>query len=248
MKRNRLVLITFLLLIILGLIIWSITVYIPPIKGRVVDAETGKPMKGVNVRVGWVTGYADPGGGSFKTFKVYATKTNENGEFILPRIIKFRIPVIEHYQGVNMLIYEHGHAALYKDTVGGIYTLEGADKENTEMNRYATNYFRFKLRAITKEDEYENNFARLWNANVGTDYNFVINETKVFLKKYPNNIRYDSHLRDIAAAYEELGDYQSAKNIYKEIIDRGMSTYDIAEAKKSLRLLEQKITKERESK
>jgi len=43
-------------LIILGLIVWQSFMYVSPIKGRVVDGETGRPMKGVNVRAGWVTG------------------------------------------------------------------------------------------------------------------------------------------------------------------------------------------------
>ena len=117
MKKGKLIFIILLLLII-GLIAWSSITYVSSIKGSVVDAETGKPMKGVNVRAGWVTGYADPGGGSFRTFKVYATKTDEKGEFILPKVIKLRVPVIEHYQGVNVLIYEHGYSALYKETTG----------------------------------------------------------------------------------------------------------------------------------
>ena len=59
-------------------------VYIPSVKGRVIDVETERPMKGVNIRAGWVTGYADPGGGTERIFKVYTPKTDGDGEFVLP--------------------------------------------------------------------------------------------------------------------------------------------------------------------
>ncbi len=64
-KSEKLILIISIL-IFLGILAWSIIVYVPPVKGRVVDAETQKPLKGVNVRAGWVTGYAGPAGGSYK--------------------------------------------------------------------------------------------------------------------------------------------------------------------------------------
>jgi len=64
-KKKKMIIVIIILFILGGLaaLAWESIIYVSPIKGRVVDAETGKPMKGVNVRAGWVTGYAEPGGG-----------------------------------------------------------------------------------------------------------------------------------------------------------------------------------------
>ena len=238
-------------MLIIGLIAWSSIIYVAPIKGRLVDAEAGKPMKGVNVRAGWVTGYADPGGGSFRTFKVYATKTNENGEFVLPRTIKLKIPIIERYQGVNMLIYEHGYADLYRDTVGNVYMLGSGDKENIDENKHATNFFKFKIKALSTEQKYIKNLEELsLNFNdrtVGKDIPFMIMEYQIILQKFP-------FTKDAYIYHESLGwlyenyekNYAAAIHEYKQSILKNKNSSFAPELQTKINKLQNILERERE--
>lgn len=237
MKKNRLILVIFLLLI-LGLIVWSITVYVPPIKGRVVDAETGKPMKGVNVRAGWVTGYADPGGGSFRTFKVYAAKTDENGEFILPRTIKLKIPIIERYQGVNMLIYEHGYSALYKETTGNTSYLSTGQY----IQKIYDHFIHIKLPRLKSDKEYFRNLEKvyLWMSVVGEDLQFLIGERRSFSKIFPQSPLLDENQLTLAGYYVRIKDYPSAIKEYEKLIKECPNSKFVPLVKKDIEELQKK--------
>lgn len=236
--KKRLILIIPLLLLFLGLFAWSITIYVPHIKGRVVDAEAGKPMKGVNVRAGWVTGYADPGGGSFRTFKVYATKTDEKGEFVLPRTIKFKIPVIEHYQGVNMLIYEHGYSALYKETTGNTSYLAIGHY----IQKIFGDFIDVKLPRLKSDKEYLKNLEEiyLWMLVVGEDLQFLINERRLFSKEFPQSPFLDENQLILAGYYVRLKDYTSAIKEYEKLIKEYPNSKFVPLVKKDIAELRKK--------
>lgn len=218
MKKNKLILVILLLLFSAAIAYESI-IYVSPIKGRVVDAETGKPMKGVNVRAGWVTGYADPGGGSFRTFKVYATKTDENGKFVLSWTIKLKIPVIERYTGINVLIYEHGYSALYKDTTGNTSYLATGQY----IQKIYGHVIDVRLPRLKSDVEYLKNIEglNLWLSirTLGEDIPFIIKEYETFLQKFPfvkDAYIYHQSLGYLYETYEK--NYEAAINEYKQSI------------------------------
>ncbi|MBI4686040.1 MAG: hypothetical protein HY755_12725 [Nitrospirae bacterium] len=237
MKRNKIIIIIILLLV-LGLIAWGSIINIPKIKGRVVDAETGKPMKGVNVRAGWVTGYADPGGGSFRTFKVHATKTDENGEFILPKTIKIKIPVIEHYQGVNLLIYEHGYSAIYRETTGNASYLATGHY----IRKIYGHFIDVKLPKLKSDKEYFKNMEEiyLWMLTVGENLQFLIDERRSFSNKYPESPLLDENQLILAEYYVRLKDYTSALKEYEKLIKEYPKSKFIPLVKKDIEDLKQK--------
>jgi hypothetical protein len=220
MKKNKLILI-ILLLLVLVLIVWSITIYVPPIKGRVVDAETGKPMKGVNVRAGWVTGYAEPGGGVFRTIKIYVAKTDEKGEFVLPRTIKLKIPVIEIFQGIDLLTYEHGYVCQYFNS----WEWRLGKK---------VKYYDVELKKINNDEEFNKNleeiYSKLFYELPGrdikvNDFIFMIDEFKMFLEKYPNSRFLEDTYGILASVYtgetgEREEDYESAIRWSEEFIKK----------------------------
>ena len=236
MKKNRLILIA-VILVASGILAWNSIIYVPSIKGRVVDAESGKPMKGVNVRAGWVTGYADPGGGSFRTFKVHATETNENGEFMLPKTIKIKIPVIEHYQGINMLIYEHGYSALYKETTGNTSYL-ATDHYIQKINGH---FIDVKLPKLKSDKEYFKNMEEtfLWMLTVGENLQFLIDERRAFSKKYPESPLLDENQLILAGYYVRLKDYTSAIKEYEKLIKKCPESKFIPLVKKDIEDLKQ---------
>jgi len=214
-KKGKLVIVIIILFILGGLaaLTWESIIYVSSIKGKVVDAETGQPMKGVNVRAGWVTGYADPGGGHFKTFKVYATKTDANGDFVLPRTIKLKIPIIERYQGVNMLIYEHGYVC--QEIVRRAW-LEGGKIK----------YYQIALRTIKNDEEFNENLRRLsyhLSSDIDKYYDlkFVVDDFKIFFEKYPDSRFVEENYWKLAGFYErEMKDYQSALRVNEEFVKK----------------------------
>lgn len=62
--------------------------FTPKHHGRVIDAETQKPLAGVNIKAGWHVSSASVGGSSGEYYKIYKTKTDANGNFVIPRGVK----------------------------------------------------------------------------------------------------------------------------------------------------------------
>jgi hypothetical protein len=239
-KRPIPVIIKILCVLILALIGWESFTYVSPVKGRVVEAETGKPMKGTNVRAGWVTGYANPAGGSFRTFKVYATKTDENGEFVLPRMIKLKIPVIERYQGVDMLFYEHGYVSQYIE--------RRAWRESGKIEHHE-----IILKRIENDEQFNENLRRVRlflfvdlssEAYQANDLRFILDDFKLFLKKYPNSPLLEENYYKLAGFYEtKLKDYKSALKLNEEFVKRFPNSPVLNSIKKDIERLKTLLQK-----
>jgi len=227
-------------LIILGVIVSQSFIYVSPIKGRVVDAETGKPMQGVNVRAGRVTGYLDPAGGSFRTFKIFATKTDANGEFILPRTIKPKIPIIENYQGVNTLFYEHDYACQYIE-------------RRAWRDGGKTKYYEIALKRIDDDRKFNENLETIrgWlfyklpsRANRDNDYEFMATDFKIFFEKYPNSHFTEENLRKLALFCEiEKRDYKSALKINEEFVNKYPYSPVVNNAKEDIQRLKKNTSR-----
>jgi len=230
-KKKKMIIVIIILFVLGGVaaLAWESIIYVSPIKGKVVDAETGKPMEGVNVRAGWVTGYAEPGGGVYKTFKVYATKTDANGEFVLPRIIKLKIPIIERYQGINVLIYEHGYSGFYKDIVGNALYLAS----HKYIQKVYINFIDIKLPSLKNDEEFNNNLRKIYSklfyelpskTNKYDDFKFTIDEINIFLEEYPDSHFLEDTYWILAGVYRvEMGErenYESAIKWSEEFIKK----------------------------
>ncbi|MCJ7602769.1 MAG: carboxypeptidase-like regulatory domain-containing protein [Desulfobulbaceae bacterium] len=53
------------------------------IKGKVVDAVSGKPIQGVVVYAGWSSSFPTPAGPKYEYYDLYETTTDENGDFFI---------------------------------------------------------------------------------------------------------------------------------------------------------------------
>lgn len=268
MRKKKLILTIFFLILILWLFIWGICLifygpavrggvpiltffkeslscscvitYIPSIKGRVVDAETGKPMKEVNVRAGWVTSYVDPGGGSSRTFKVYAIKTDGNGEFTLPKVIKLKIPVIEIFQGINMLIYEHEYKRQYIE--------RRAWRKGGKIK-----YYHIALEKIKDDEEFNKNLWKVKNflfislsseTYRPNDIKFIINGLKMFFEKYPESQFLEENYRRLTGFYEQKKkDYKAALKLNEEFVRKFPNSPILSRVKEDIQRLK-KLLKE----
>lgn len=65
-----------------------ISSFTPKHHGRVIDAETKKPLAGINIKAGWHVSSASVGGVSGYYYKIYKTKTDTEGKFVIPMGVK----------------------------------------------------------------------------------------------------------------------------------------------------------------
>ena len=62
--------------------------FTPKYHGSVIDAETQKPLAGINIKAGWHVSSASVGGSSGEYYKIYKTQTDANGNYTIPRGLK----------------------------------------------------------------------------------------------------------------------------------------------------------------
>lgn len=208
MKKGILVVI-IIFLVFSAAIAYKNIIHVPAIKGKVIDAESGNPIRGVNVRVRWITGYADLGGGHGGTFKVYATKTDESGEFFLPEVKKLKIPIVEVYRGEQILIYEHGY----------VHQTIGRDAQQEKQIKY----YQIALKKIKDDEEYNKHLEKIRNLLISDTYKyydpkFVIDDCKMFLEKFSYSRFFEENYRLLAIIYKETGDYKSALKVNEEFV------------------------------
>jgi hypothetical protein len=106
-------------------VIWSLSTFIfnipvilspltPAISGRVINAETKQPVANCNIKAYWQIESGTPQGGHWETYHQIITKTDEKGEFQVPRYMKALglyglFPIImSHYGGIKIIAYTHG--------------------------------------------------------------------------------------------------------------------------------------------
>lgn len=191
----------------------------PEVHGKIVDAETKKPLAGVNIKAGWYMNSVSVGGGYGKYYKLYMTKTDVNGDFILPRGIKaltFGYLIGKSYfDGVNVTVYPTGYdykvsRFTYNDQVKPIIAMEKvkSDKEyldNISAYWYGLSYMH-KGAWVNITDPLE----RLWLKNAYYNYE----------KIYPHGkADTDSILRDIANMLQSINE-PDCIYLLQKIIDK----------------------------
>lgn len=71
----------------------------PPYKGKVVDAQTGRPIAETLVVANWTSTMIGPGGGTTRCKDAREVLTDENGEFEIPKL---------YFGGVSITIFKLG--------------------------------------------------------------------------------------------------------------------------------------------
>ncbi len=112
-------------------ILWLFTTFLPNlpiilsplsplVKGKVLDASTSRQIANCYIESFWETESITPAGGHIGPYNSYFTKTNEKGEFQIPRhpksltVYGVTFPIIaSRYNGLKIIAYSHG----YKNTL-----------------------------------------------------------------------------------------------------------------------------------
>jgi hypothetical protein len=106
MRGNRFLTILIMLLLIVtggcGFIAWRDG----PYKGKVIDAETGKPLEGVVVLGVWYKELPSPGGTVGSYFDAQETVTNKNGDFELKGL---GLQIFSTVSRMHVLIFKAGY-------------------------------------------------------------------------------------------------------------------------------------------
>lgn len=77
-----------------------------PYKGRVIDAETGKPIEGVAVLGVWYKELPSPGGNVGSYFDAQETLTDKNGDF---EVRGQGLQILSTVSGMHVLIFKAGY-------------------------------------------------------------------------------------------------------------------------------------------
>ena len=77
-----------------------------PYEGRVIDADTGKPIEGVVVLGEWVSVIVTPGGGTSRYYDAQETVTDKNGEF---KIKGLGLLVLNNIPEPNIRVFKAGY-------------------------------------------------------------------------------------------------------------------------------------------
>lgn len=105
MKRGILLFMTlFLLIVFSGCSPWR---YENDYKGKIIDADTGKPIEGVVALGMWFKSYISPAGSSEKFYDAREAVTDSNGKFSIPGMGLLIFSNID--ESINVLIFKAGY-------------------------------------------------------------------------------------------------------------------------------------------
>lgn len=246
------------LISILLFVIWILSVVSPNIpvlkspftsamKGRVVDAETKKPLPNINVKIGWKTAYATAGGGSPAIYKALPITTDEKGEFSIPTALKQLSIYIwpffsREYGGIRIIAYSYDYEFARKDI--------SADAE--------TKLVEIPMRLISDDKSYLENILNIYwkglailGSDIGDHYKnvtpdekkFLINAYHSFDKKYPNSnyaeLKKQEYLGQLATTFNKL-DPLLAVEINQKIIEKYPSDFSARYAKEEIERLKKR--------
>lgn len=119
--------------------------YDGPYKGRVVDAESGKPIEGAVAHGTWSKVYPNPAGSSSEYYDSHETLTDKNGDFKIPGQGLLIFSAIDYMQ---LTIFKAGYEQLRPSDWIGLVQFGPFNKVSWDENGYGT----FKLRKLSMEE------------------------------------------------------------------------------------------------
>jgi hypothetical protein len=158
-----------------------------PIGGKIIDAETKKPIPNARIKVEWTRVFPfwiDPGKPTFKE-KTY--KSNEKGEFYIFRVFQPVYPGTIFYEQ-RVLIYAHGYKAISfsrENTPSGI---EEHLPENIKAHKLSSTNTIIELKPLKTAEEWAENLNSLKYDHLDPDENpdeqKFIEEEREYGKKF----------------------------------------------------------------
>lgn len=205
--------------ILIPSLLFLIPPYTPTIKGRVIDAETGKPLANINIKAGWRSATAEP----VSRYKSYSTATNETGAFYLPLALKvpsfFAPPFIYWYDGIDILAYSHDYKFSWKriDRNKEFKPVELAMEPSVNDEDYFEN-----VRELSRHISYLTTVELFEKKDdlTSDERNFIIEARRLFEKKFPESNLAEDNLLELSGLYGRAGDHIQEIGVLQEIIER----------------------------
>ena len=171
-----------ILIIIVAAVILSGCTFLktPEIKGVVVDAETGKPIDGVNIYAEWYRVTAGPGGQTRgATLKELRIKTKAGGAFEIPGYLLVNIVPFPFGQGgeFHIVVYAHGYQNI--DYHFGEYR----DFRTIRYNEFKSGFGQTVI-SLSKLTDPEKYYFQI-DARFGDDY--LLGDYQYFLEHFPES-------------------------------------------------------------
>lgn len=206
-----------------------ISPFTPPIHARVVEARTNLPIANCNIKAYWELEEIGIAGGHWESYQQFVTKSNAQGEFIIPRRLKVlsvfgflpALEIVSHHNGIRVLAYAHGYsyteAKIERQNLGNLWQ---ASELTIKMYAPSEAYLREQIYSLESK-------IKSWNIPSG----ILSDEDKMFLKEdYRHNYvlfnqlvkgekskENKSALITHASSLESLGDYETALEAYQKL-------------------------------
>lgn len=191
--------------IIVGVSLYLSVIYTPEIIGVVRDKETGKPIKDAKVSIGWHTVQPSVGGDVHSKHRTLIITTDAEGKYRIPKKFMLTYPC-KPFSYISVLFYAHeyhyvSHKSEYRRSFSNIVPTGRIETEVTPVLE--------KIKSDTIFYKYLNELPvqMIW---VGDDIPFLVEESKLFLKKYPKSRHVESVLLGLMQLYTDLRDFKNA--------------------------------------
>lgn len=216
------------------LIIWLLTTFIPNIpiilfpltpsvKGRVISAETKQPIANCNIKAYWQDMSATLAGGHWETYHQFITKTDEQGEFQIPRYFRllglygFFPLMLTRYEGIRIVAYTHGFAF----SAGEINRSEHGQVEKTlEMSKNLNpEYFTENIWSLGMYLNSHNKSRKMADEDktyLLEDFHYYYERIESVIPK-SNSKRFEQGLISFASAFKKYGDTKKAIEVYQRL-------------------------------
>lgn len=216
----------------------------PSLQGRVIDAETGKPLSNINIKIGWEILNAGPGGGGRSVYKTYTTTTNDTGEFKAPSILMpftvFLISGLREYGGINIIAYSYDYE----------FSRSGVNRDEKKSR-----FIEIQMQPIKDEKSYWESILNIyWEGitNLGSRGENVSAEERRFLKdaysyfkrRFPNanyaELKDKAYFGQFAVTLDDLKEPVEAIKINQLIIEKYPSSASAELAAEDIKRLKEK--------
>jgi hypothetical protein len=142
-RKTKLLLLTTIFMICSGCA--SVLRIDGPYEGRVIDAETGKPIEGVVAHGTWSRIHPNPAGRSTEYYDSYEVLTNKDGEFKIPGK---GLLVFSNIDDMTLTIFKAGYEQWHPNSWSGVRNWKSDDSLVWDEFGKGT----FKLRRMTMEE------------------------------------------------------------------------------------------------
>lgn len=212
----------------------------PTIKGKIFDAETRRPLTNIDIKVAWPLHNVGPGGGGGLMYKTtYTTKSDEHGEFIIPRrwkpVSRWVFPLgFSNYAGIAMIAYSYDYE--FRELWPKEHIIEIPMKPIKDEKTFLENILNIYWEGVSKMGPYiEDSYKNL----SPDEKRFFMNAYEQFEKKYPDTTVDKDYLGSVASMFEKLGAPQKAIGINQKIINKYPSSINAEIARDDVKRLEE---------